>query len=373
MFKLFAYSLLAFSLFVSMSPFSSLASEPVKQDTGLSLTPAQASHFARLVLKSIQREYPNKLEHVLNDASQAQTPRALHPAFYGCFDWHSSVHGHWLLAHLLRLFPDLAEAPAIRAALNADLTQENLAVEAAYFTQPGRQSFERTYGWAWLLRLDEELRGWNDPQARIWTRNLEPLTEVVIKKYLDFLPKQQYPIRTGVHPNTAFGLTFALDYARSAGNTALETLIVERSRTYYFADTNYPSRWEPGGEDFLSPALTEADLMRRVLSPPEFKRWFARFLPALAKGKGDPLLEPVQVTDRADPKLVHLDGLNLSRAWCLRSIASTLAPTDPLRKALAESARRHAQATLPYVASGGYAGEHWLATFAVTMLTTPVP
>jgi hypothetical protein len=337
------------------------------------LSREQASRFARLALRCVGKEYPNKVEHVLNDAGDVQSPRALHPAFYGCYDWHSSVHGHWLLARLLRLYPDLPEAQEIRRALGANLTAENVRAEIEYFRAPGRQSFERTYGWAWLLKLEEELRGRDDADARRWAASLQPLADLIAQKYVEFLPKQNYPIRTGVHPNTAFGLALAFDYAKSSGDRRLEGLIAERSRTYYLKDSDYPAAWEPGGEDFLSPALTEADLMRRVLSPQGFRRWFRAFLPGISRGEPAGLLKPAVVSDRTDPKLVHLDGLNLSRAWCMRSIASALSPRDPARKVLADAARLHAADALAHVASGNYEGEHWLATFAVYMLSTPAP
>ena len=346
--------------------------QPGKPDQ-LLLTQDQASHFAQLALKCVQKEYPNKPDHVINDADDVRTPRAMHGAFYGCFDWHSSVHGHWMLVHLLRLFPAMPEARAIRTALDANLSVENIRGENAYLLQQNRASFERTYGWAWLLKLTEELRDWNDEDGKRWSQNLQPLADAFAEKYLSFLPKQTYPIRTGVHPNTAFGLAFALDYARAVGNRKLEALIVERSRTYYARDMNYPAAWEPGGEDFFSPALIEADLMRRVMSRTEFAGWFHRFLPDVARGGPKALIQPAIVTDRTDPKLVHLDGLNLSRAWCMRSIAVALPQNDPARRVLARSALEHAQVTLPHVASGNYEGEHWLASFAVYLLTTPSP
>jgi hypothetical protein len=339
----------------------------------LTLTQTEASHFASLALKCIQKEYPNKLDHVNNDAADVRSPRAMHGAFYGCFDWHSSVHGHWMLVRLLRLFPAMPEARQIRAALNANLDAKNIAGEVAYLKEANRASFERTYGWAWLLKLAEELHGWNDEDGRRWSHNLQPLADALAEKYLSFLPKQTYPIRTGVHPNTAFGLAFALDYARAVGNQKLAALIVERSRFYYAHDVNYPAAWEPGGEDFFSPALIEADLMRRVMSKTEFAVWFRRFLPGTNRGEPKALLQPAIVTDRTDPKLVHLDGLNLSRAWCMHSIATALPRSDPARRVLIHSALAHAQVTLPHVASGSYEGEHWLASFAVYLLTMPTP
>ncbi len=275
-----------------------------------------------------------------------------------------------MLVRLLRLFPDLPDRKKIRAALAEHLTAENLRVEADYFTQPNRQSFERTYGWAWLLKLAEELRGWDDPDAKSWAKNLQPLADTIVERYLAFLPKQTYPIRTGVHPNTAFGLAFALDYAGAAGHRPLRELIEKRSRSYYARDAGIPAAWEPDGADFFSPSLMEADLMRRVLSTDEYRDWLGRFLPGLAKGEPKSLFVPATVTDRSDPQIVHLDGLNLSRAWCMRGIAAALAAEDPRRKVLTEAANRHAEAALRHVASGDYAGEHWLASFAVYLLTT---
>jgi len=338
-----------------------------------SLTQTEASHFASLAMKCIRKEYPNKPDHTINDGDDVRSPRAMHPAFYGCFDWHSTVHGHWMLVRLLRLFPSVAEAHDIRGALNANLSTKNIAGEVAYLNQSNRASFERTYGWAWLLKLAEELHDWNDEDGRRWSKNLQPLADALAEKYLAFLPKQNYPIRTGVHPNTAFGLAFALDYARAVGNRKLASLIIERSRTYFGHDADYPAAWEPGGEDFFSPALMEADLMRRVMGKSEFARWFNHFLPGVARNQPKALLQPAIVTDRTDPKLVHLDGLNLSRAWCMRSIAAALPRNDPARRILTRSAAAHAQAALAHVASGNYEGEHWLASFAVYMLTTPAP
>jgi hypothetical protein len=336
-----------------------------------SLNEKQASHFAALAMKCVSREFPNKPEHVINNAGEVQSPKALHPAFYGCYDWHSSVHGHWMLVRLLKSFPNLPESAQIRTALNANLTVENIAAEVAYMKQPNRQSFERTYGWAWALKLAEELHAWDDADGKRWSENLKPLAAVLSQSYRNFLPKQTYPIRTGVHPNTAFGLAFALDYAKATGDRELESLLHERSRTYFAKDTDYPGAWEPGGEDFFSAALMEADLMRRVMKPAEFAEWFRRFLPGVAKGDPTALLQPAIVTDRSDPKLVHLDGLNLSRAWCMRSIARALPAQDPARLVLSQSADKHAAAALAHVASGDYAGEHWLASFAVYLLSTP--
>jgi hypothetical protein len=343
-------------------------SQPVAKEHGV-MTREQASAFAKLALKGLQKEYPNKPGDVLNSADDVKSPKALHPAFYGCFDWHSSVHGHWLLVKLLKRFPDLPEKQKMQAVLAEHLTAENLKIEADYFSQPNHKSFERTYGWAWLLKLAEELHGWGDPDAKQWSRNLQPLAETIVKLYLAFLPKQTYPIRTGVHPNTAFGLAFALDYARAAGNKPLQELIEERAKTYYEKDESIPAKWEPDGADFFSPSLMEADLMRRVLKANEFAVWLKRFYPSLAKGEPKSLMQPATVTDRTDPQLVHLDGLNLSRAWCLREIAAALPRDDAARTVLLDAAAKHAEAGLKHVASGDYAGEHWLATFAVYLLT----
>jgi thiol-disulfide isomerase/thioredoxin len=343
----------------------------LKADPRHSLTKEQASGFARLALKGLSKEYPNKPEHVMAAQSDVKSPRALHPAFYGSYDWHSSVHGHWMLVRLLREFPELPESRDIRSVLNEHLAAEAIKAEADYFARKESKPFERPYGWAWLLKLAEELNGWDDSDARNWSKNLRPLADAVVARYLEFFPKQTYPIRTGVHPNTAFGLSFAHDYALAVRDTALKQLVEARARNYYVHDADAPARWEPGGADFFSPTLIEADLMRRVLPPAEFRDWFKRFLPGADKGEPKSLFVPAAVTDRTDPQLVHLDGLNLSRAWAMRSIASALPEGDPARMQLLSSSVRHAEAALAHVASGDYAGEHWLASFAVYLLTTP--
>jgi hypothetical protein len=338
-------------------------------DTPMTLSKDQASAFAKLALKGVGKEYPNKPGHVLDGPADAKTPKALHPAFFGCFDWHSAVHGHWMLTRLLRTFPDLPEAKDIRAVLAEHLTAENLKAEAEYFARADAKSFERPYGWAWLLKLAGELHGWDDPDARKWSANLRPLAGLIAERYVTYFPKQTYPIRSGAHSNTAFGLTFAHDYARALGDKKLQETIDERAKTYFGKDIDIPARWEPDGADFLSPSLCEADLMRRVLTPAEFREWFARFLPGAARGEPVSLFRPAEVTDRTDPQLVHLDGLNLSRAWCMKGIAAALPADDPAREVLLESATRHAEAALKHVASGDYAGEHWLASFAVHLLS----
>ena len=327
----------------------------------LSLEAPAASRFAQLALKCVRREYPNKLDHVMNDEREVKSPRALHPSFYGCFDWHSAVHGHWMLARILRKFPELPEAKEIRAALDENLAADKIAAEVAYFAEANRKSFERTYGWAWLLALSGELRSWDSPEARRWTAQLQPLADTVVRAFEDFLPRQDYPIRTGVHPNTAYSLSLALDYARVAKDEKLAELVRERSRAWFGKDFEAPMRWEPSGEDFLSPSLEEAALMAQVLAAPAFRRWVQRFLPdLLAKGR----LAPARVSDRTDPKIVHLDGLNLSRARCLYALAAQLPQKRAMLRKLGDE---HARATLPHVESGSYEGEHWLATFAVRM------
>jgi hypothetical protein len=327
----------------------------------------QASHFAKLALGCVRKELPNKIDHLVNDPSDVKRPKDLHPAFYGCLDWHSSVHGHWMLVRLLRHFPALPEAARIREALDETLTAKNILAEVAYFAGAHRQSFERTYGWAWLLQLAGELNGWEDTDGKRWATHLQPLTQAIVDRYLAFMPKQTYPIRTGVHPNTAFGLALALDYARATGHSQLEALIVERAKTYYGTDANVPASWEPGGEDFLSPSLVEADLMRRVLPSARFATWLHAFFP---RGLPTSLQKPALVSDRSDPKLAHLDGLNLSRAWCLRAIAKVLPAKDSLRKAFTAAADTHTREGLAHVATGDYMGEHWLASFAIYLLGT---
>jgi hypothetical protein len=326
-----------------------------------------ATQLARIALNGITREYPTYPGHVLLDAADLRRTRELHPAFYGCFDWHSAVHSHWLLARLVRLLPALPEATSIRSALNNHLTEANLLAEAAYFAQPGRRGFERPYGWTWLLKLAAELRDWDDPDGRRWSAAIEPLAHLITELYLEYLPRLTYPVRSGAHSNTAFGLTFALDYAKAAGHAPLRDCIVARSLGYYAADRDGPAIWEPGGGDFLSPCLAEADLMRRVLPLADFAVWLTGFLPRLAEGGPPQLLTPAVVSDRSDGQIVHLDGLNLSRAWCMWGIAEALPPNDRRRAILIEAAERHARAGLIGVGSGDYVGEHWLGSFALYM------
>lgn len=332
-------------------------------DGSLKLTKAGASHFAKLALSCLQQEYPNKLNQVLTDAAQLQEPKQLHPAFYGCFDWHSSVHGHWMLVRLLRQFPDLPEANEIRRKLGENLTAENILTEVDYF-QKESKSWERMYGWAWLLKLAEELHIWDDPEGQRWSKNLQPLADAIVERYLQFLPVQTYPVRTGVHPNTAFGLSYAWDYANTTGHQALKNLVEKRAVDYYLTDTDCPANWEPSGEDFLSACLEEANLMRRVLPQDAFRGWFRRFLP---KKKLMALAVPADVSDRSDPKIVHLDGLNLSRAWCLYGI-SPLLKKQSQRELMLAAAKLHLEVTVPNIASEHYEGSHWLASFVVMAL-----
>lgn len=333
----------------------------------------QATAFAKLALAGIQKEYPNKPGHVLAGPQDVLSPRELHPAFYGCYDWHSAVHGHWMLVRLLRVTPDLPQAAEIRAVLNRHLTEANLQGELRYFQRPESASFERPYGWAWLFKLAEELRGWDDADARRWWNAVEPLANEIETRFLDYFPKQTYPTRSGVHSNTAFGLAFAHDYARAAARGKLKMLVEERAKTYFLKDRSVPAAWEPGGADFFSPSLMESALMRRVLPAGDFARWWGTFLPEAAQGGPASLLKPATVTDRSDPQLVHLDGLNLSRAWCMKSIVASLPAGDLSRAHLEAAWREHAAAALPHVASGEYAGEHWLASFAVYLLTETSP
>ena len=330
---------------------------------GDSLTDKQVTLFAELALKNIDIEYPNKPSNVMAGPESVQSPKAMHPAFYGCFDWHSSIHGHWMLVRLLKLHPDCSVKGKVRAALNSHLTAENLKKETEYFAKKHNRSFERMYGWAWAFRLAAELDGWDDEDGRKWAASLKPLEELLIKRTMDYLPKLAYPIRTGVHPDSGFALGQTLDYARKVGNRKLEDLIVKRSRDYYMNDRDYPFRYEPSGQDFFSSGWNEADLMRRVLTPAEFAKWLDGFMGDISTVK------PVEVSDVTDGKIVHLAGLDLSRAWCMQGIASALPKDDPRVSVLNESAAAHAKMGFGYVFSGHYEGEHWLATFAIYTLT----
>ncbi len=328
-----------------------------------------AERFAKLALACVHREYPNKLAHVLNGPADARTPQKLTPAFYGCYDWHSSVHGHWLLARLARTFPQAPFAKAARHALATSLTPANLAAEAKYLQGAGRVSFERPYGLAWLLQLAAELKEWDSPDARAWSAALAPLEAVAVSRLSTWLPKLSRPIRVGEHDQTAFAFGLILDWARASKDLATAALITERSETFYLADRACPLAYEPGGQDFLSPCLSEADLMRRVLPADRYAKWLADFLPTLPKVASPLWLSPEVVTDRADPKLAHLDGLNLSRAWMLEGIASALPATEDRRAALMASAEAHRAAGLEAVTGEHYEGGHWLGSFAAYLVT----
>lgn len=328
------------------------------------LTSAGASHLAQLPLRCMQQAYPYKMGIVFADSSFIRPPATHHPAFYGCFDWHSSVHGHWMLVRLIKLFPDLPEAAEIRTKLSENLSAANIAMEVKLF-EGLNKSFERTYGWAWLLHLQSELVSWNDPLGSKLSKNLEPLAELIAQSYKEYLPKMNYAIRVGEHSNLAFGLRLAYDYATQVGDIGLEDIIRSTAMRFYAEDRDCPISWEPGGADFLSPCLEEADLMWRILPPAEYRKWVRRFVPQLFKKSFR--LEPGTVSDRTDGKLVHLDGLNLSRAWCLYGIAHHANSNE---ERLIDLAKAHLEAALPNVATGDYMGEHWLASFAVYALTS---
>ena len=331
------------------------------------------SHFARLALDCVHQEYPNKIAHTMAGDADLAPPRELTPAFYGCFDWHSSVHGHWLLARLAHKYPDEDFVAEVRAALDKSLTSSNIEAEARYVNGVGRETFERPYGLAWLLQLVAELREWgewDDPDARRWSTALEPLEAVAAKRIADWLPKLTYPIRTGEHSQTAFAFGLILDWARVAGNTQLEELLKTRSLALYQADKNCPLAYEPGGQDFLSPCLAQADLIRRLLPSKEFASWLGEFLPSIPQSASTNWLPIAQVSDRSDGKIAHLDGLNLSRAWMLEGIAAALPQSDNRIEAIHSSAKSHRDAALAAVTGEHYEGGHWLGSFAVYLVTS---
>jgi len=325
--------------------------------------------FAVLALDCVHREYPNKISHVLNSADDAKAPSDLFPAFYGCFDWHSSVHGHWLLTRLLTTQEDGVYDAEIREKLPRSFTDENIAGEVAYYTSEGRGSFERPYGIAWYLQLVAELEESDDPQLGEWRETLRPLEDAIVAQVMDWLPKLAYPVRLGTHNQTAFAFGLMIDYARTVGNSSLEKALVDRTLAFHTDDVDCPLAYEPSGEDFLSPCLMEADLMRRVMEGAQYSAWLARFLPQVPLDGGDDWLEPGVVRDASDGKLVHLDGVNLSRAWALEGIAGALAADDPRVPALLASAKRHKDTGIAAVSDEHYSGSHWLASFA-TYLTT---
>ena len=331
--------------------------------------PAMAERFARLALACVGQEYPNKISHVLNGDADVRPPRELTPAFFGCYDWHSAVHGHWLLARLARTMPDARFAPEARAALGRALTPANVAAEVRYLEGNGRVSFERPYGLAWLLQLAAEIREWPSPEARAWSATLEPLERVAADRIGTWLPKLSRPIRVGEHSQTAFAFGLVLDWVRGAGNAARTQSLESRIRELYAADRACPLAYEPSGEDFLSPCLAEADLMRRILPPREYAAWLTAFLPGLPRDGSARWLAPAVVTDPGDPKLAHLDGLNLSRAWMLEGMAAGLPVGDRRLASLRAATAAHAAAGLRAVTGEHYEGGHWLGTFAVYLVT----
>ncbi len=330
---------------------------------------ATAARFAKLALACVHKEYPNKLAHVLNGPADAKTPAKLTPAFYGCYDWHSAVHGHWLLARLARTFPEAPFAADAKKALEKSLTAKNVTAEVSYFEAPGRVSFERPYGLAWLLQLAAELREWKTPEAERWAKNLAPLETAAANRIKAWLPKLSRPIRVGEHDQTAFAFGLILDWAKAADDRAMKALLTERIATFYGRDRSCPMAYEPGGQDFLSPCLAEADLLRRTLERDAFAKWLREFLPTIPEKAEPKWLSPEVVTDRSDPKLAHLDGLNLSRAWMLEGIVSGLPENDPRRPALKAAALAHRTSGLESVTGEHYEGGHWLGSFATYLVT----
>lgn len=337
---------------------ASVSSQPQQ----LNLT--EADKLLSLPLHCVETPYPYKTGVVLASAADLQEPSKLHPVFYGCFDWHSAVHGYWSMVTLLRQFPQLARAEEAKAILLRNLTAENVAQEAAFFSKDINASFERTYGWAWLLKLSDELKLWQDPMAKQLAANLQPLVDVIVARYQNFLPRLLYPVRVGEHTNTAFGLSFAYDYAVNQQLPQLQQLISQRATDYYFQDSNCPIAWEPSGYDFISPCLEEIGLMQRILPAEQFLAWLNRFMPQLAES--DYQLAPGKVSDRTDGKLVHLDGLNFSRAWNLYALANQYPQYSHLRKV----ADQHLAYSYPNLLGDSYEGGHWLGSFAIHALNS---
>jgi hypothetical protein len=336
---------------------------------GSRLDMATAARYADIALANVVREYPSKLDHVMDGATDALPPRELHPVFYGSFDWHSCVHMHWLLARVRRSHPGLPQRATIDALFDRHFTTDAFACELRYLQRPSSGSFERTYGWAWLLKLADELHSSDEDRARRWSAALAPLADAFVARYLDYLPRAQYPWRYGLHANSAFALAFALDYARRAAASELAALCEAKAREWYGTDRGAPAAWEPSGADFLSPSLIEAELMRRVEAPGAFAAWLDVFLPDFGARRPETLFTPALVADRADPQIVHLDGLNLSRAWCFRGIAASLPAGDSRADVAMDAASVHLAAGLTGIDSVDYVGSHWLATFATLALT----
>lgn len=335
-----------------------------------SITPELADRFAALALACVQQEFPNKISRTTDNAEAIGRPRKIFPTFYGCFDWHSAVHGHWLLVRLLRVGPQDAEwREEAVLKLRQNFSEANLAGEVANFARPARGSWERPYGLAWYLQLTAELREWDDPQAKEWLKILEPLETDIATSLKEWLPKLAYPIRLGTHNQSAFAFGLMLDWARAADDKEMETLIVERSLAFHKEDVNCPLAYEPSGEDFLSPCLMEADLMRRILTNKEFSSWLSKFMPSVPTDGSEDWLAPGIVTDASDGKLVHLDGVNSSRAWNLYNIARALPENDPREAALVAAAKIHADTGVAAVSDEHYSGSHWLASFATYLMT----
>ena len=355
-------ALLASALLLS-PVLASAAAAPAPLDA------AAAGRFANLALKCLHQEYPNKIAHVLAGDADARPPRELYPAFYGCYDWHSAVHAHWLLVRLVRQNPKAPFAAQARAELARSLTAANLSAETAYLQRPGRPSFERPYGLAWVLKLSAELRTWKDPQAAQWARAMAPLEAESAARIKKWLPDLTYPIRVGEHDQTAFSFGLIWDWAGVAGDQPMREFLANAARRYYLNDRDCPLAYEPSGQDFLSPCLAEADFMRRVLNKQEFAGWLNKALPQIPLNGHSEWIPPAIVTNRADPKLAHLDGLNLSRAWMLEGIAQALPESDRRVFALRNAAQKHREAALPAVTGEHYEGGHWLGTFAVYLTT----
>jgi len=339
------------------------------QEEAAMLDVSDVERFARLALDCVHREYPNKIAHVLQSDADALPPSQLTPIFYGCYDWHSAVHGHWLLVRLLRLYPHAPFAAEARAALETSFTAEAAEIEAAYMAGPGRASFERPYGLAWLLQLTAELRSFEDADAQRWVAALRPIEEVAVNRYVEWLPNLVYPVRSGTHNQTAFGFALALDWARQSGHGELEALLVERTLSFHQDDVSCPLAYEPSGEDFLSPCLMEADLMRRVMTQGDFSGWLSRFMPQIPEDGSADWISPGVVLDPTDGKLVHLDGFNLSRAWNLEAIAARLPEGDARIASLLAAAAEHRDAGVEAISDEHYEGSHWLASFATYLVT----
>lgn len=333
------------------------------------ITVQEAARFAQLALDCVHRAYPNKISHVLREDGDARPPQKLTPVFYGCYDWHSAVHGHWLLVRLVRHFPDAPFAREARKALARSFTDEAVAAEVLYLSPKDRRSFERPYGLAWLLQLCAELAEWKDPDGSRWSATLKPLEDLAAERFKEWLPKLSHSIRTGEHSQTAFALGLVLDWARTRKREDLEKLVISRVRSWHMLDRACNLAYEPGGQDFLSPCLAEADLMRRVLDPKAFADWLTGFLPDLPLDGSADWMPPAVVTDKTDGKLAHLDGLNLSRAWMLEGMAAGLPQRDPRRAGLLSCARIHRTAGLRAVTGEDYAGGHWLGSFATYLVT----